>query len=124
MRGGSSGVLGNVSRVIVCRALRPHRTGFRSSNTVAYVERLIQTLQQECLDYFVVFGEQRLNHLVSEMVANYHTERPHQAEDNELLVVRDRKKRTKKSNDPTPIPGVGCRQRLGGLLKHYHRKAA
>jgi hypothetical protein len=33
-------------------------------------ERFIQTLQQECLDYFVVFGEQHMNCVVSEMVAH------------------------------------------------------
>jgi hypothetical protein len=40
--------------------------------------RFIQTLQQECLDYFVVFGEQHMNYVDSEMVAHYHEERPHQ----------------------------------------------
>jgi hypothetical protein len=36
------------------------------------VERFIQTLQQECLDYFVVFGERHMDYLVSEMVAHFH----------------------------------------------------
>jgi hypothetical protein len=33
------------------------------------IERFIPTLQQECLDYFVVFGEKHMNYLVWEMVA-------------------------------------------------------
>ncbi len=40
--------------------LRPHRSVFRSPNTVAYVERFIQTLQQECpelLDDEIEVGE-------------------------------------------------------------------
>ncbi len=99
---------------------------FRSPNTVAYVERFIHTLQQESLDYFVAFGEQHVNHLVPEMLVHYHTKRPHQSKNNELLDVRDGKKRAKKSKDaePSPMSGVGCRQRLGGLLRHYYRKAA
>lgn len=39
-----------------------------AGNTVAFVERFIQTLQHGCLDYFVVFGEKHIHHLVSEMV--------------------------------------------------------
>jgi putative transposase len=33
-------------------------SAFRSPNTNAYVERFIQSLQQECLDHFVVFGKE------------------------------------------------------------------
>lgn len=40
--------------------LRVQKAAFRSPNTVAFVERFIQALQQECLDYFVVFGEEHL----------------------------------------------------------------
>ena len=32
--------------------LRVQKAAFRSPNTVAFVERFIQTLQQECLDYY------------------------------------------------------------------------
>jgi putative transposase len=98
------------------------------------VERFIQTLQQECLDYFIVFGEQHMNHLVSEMVAHYHEERPHQAKDNDPLMPataaesRPKKRKAKtKAKQPVevaPIQEIECRQRLGGLLKHYYRKAA
>lgn len=63
-------------------------TAFRSPNTNAYVERLIQALQQEVLDHFVVFGERHMDLLVSEMVEHYHEERPHQGMDNDLLVAR------------------------------------
>lgn len=47
-------------------------SAYRSPNTNAFVERFIQTLQQECLDYFVVFGQRHLDHLVAEMVTHYH----------------------------------------------------
>jgi transposase InsO family protein len=32
----------------------------RSPNINAFVERFIQTIQQECLDYFIVFGRQHI----------------------------------------------------------------
>ena len=61
--------------------LEVKKAAHRSPNSVAFVERFIQTLQQECLDYFIVFGEQHMNHIVSEMVTHYHEERPHQSLD-------------------------------------------
>ena len=113
--------------------VKVQKAAHRSPNTVAFVERFIQTLQQECLDYFVVFGEQHMNHLVSEMVAHYHEERPHQAKENDPLTLaasEPAKKKTKGRKasapppDAVPIGDIQCSQRLGGLLKHYSRKAA
>ncbi|MBX3449114.1 MAG: integrase core domain-containing protein [Planctomycetaceae bacterium] len=67
-------------------AARAHKAALCSPNTCAFVERFIQTLQQECLDDFVVFGEKHMNHVVSEMVAHYHEERPHQAEESNAFL--------------------------------------
>lgn len=55
--------------VLKTGGVRVQKAAPRSLNTCAFVERFIQTLQQECLDYLVVFGEKHMNHLVSEMVA-------------------------------------------------------
>jgi len=112
--------------------LKVMKAAHRSPNTNAFVERFIQTLQQECLDYFIVFGEQHMDHLVSEMLLHYHEERPHQARDNDPLVQTPRagepKKGKRKKKEPTPdvvpVTQIECRERLGGLLKHYYRKAA
>ncbi len=67
--------------------------------------RFIQTLQQECLDYFVVFGEQHMNYVVSEMVAHYHEERPHQGKKNQELsrALRKAPKRQEKSGTPPDV---------------------
>ena len=95
--------------------LRPTQVAFRSPNCNAYVERFIQTIQQECLDQFVVLGERHLDHLVQEFVDYYHTQRPHQGIGNVLLT----------GVTATESPGgIVCRERLGGLLKHYERRAA
>ncbi len=98
-----------------------------------YVERFIQTLQRECLDYFVVFGERHLNYLVQEMVAHYHEEWPHQGRNNQPLpqagadphkAARKRRKAAEPPPDVVPVSSITCRSRMGGLLKHYSRKAA
>ena len=112
--------------------LEVKQAAHRSPNTVAFVERFIQTLQQECLDYFIVFGKQHMDHLVSEMVAYYHGERPHQSKDNDPLVqatpvASPRKIRRKSEEAPPdviPVSQIKCRQRLGRMLNHYHRKVA
>jgi len=108
--------------------LRVHKSPFRSPNTVAFVERFIQTIEQECLDYFVVFGQQHMDYLCSEFVEHYHAERPHQGKDNELLLPTfQRKGRANAKLEPSdtvPLQDIRCRERLGGLLKHYYREAA
>ncbi|MCB9922254.1 MAG: DDE-type integrase/transposase/recombinase [Planctomycetaceae bacterium] len=104
----------------------------RSPNTNAFVERFIQTLQQEVLDYFIVFGEQHMDHIVSEALAYYHEERPHQAKENVPLAPAKpsksrktgKRKKDQSPPDAVPVSQIECRQRLGGLLKHYSRKAA
>ena len=48
----------------------------------------------------------------------YHAERNHQGKDNVLLFPAATQ--TKNRVDGS----VGCKERLGGLLKYYHREAA
>ena len=97
------------------------RVGPRAPNMNAYAERWVQTLRQECLDHFLVLGAGPLGHLVKEFVAQYNEERPHQAKDNMPLPEAD-------EPEPRilkfPAGAVKCRERLGGLLKHYYRDAA
>lgn len=99
------------------------KTAFRSPNTVAFVERFIQSLQQEVLDYFFVFGQRHMDYLCSEYTEHYHRERPHQSKDNDVLV---KPKPGKQKTDVTTIrqSDIRCKSRLGGLLKHYERTAA
>jgi putative transposase len=99
------------------------KTAFRAPNTNAFVERFIQSVEQECLDHFVIVGEHHFNHLVESWLEYYHTERPHQAKRNELLVPFRQLKKRKLAVKPDELPkrlDVGCRERLGGLLKHYY----
>ena len=89
---------------------------YRSPNLNAYVERFIQSIQVECLDHFLIFGERHFDYLVREYVEHYHTERPHQGRENGLIT----------GEPPPALPDSGkvhCRTRLGGLLKHYYRAA-
>jgi hypothetical protein len=61
-----------------------------------------------------VFGQDHLRHILREYEAHYNEERPHQALGNEPL----------KKGEARTDGEVVCAERLGGLLKHYHPKAA
>jgi transposase InsO family protein len=89
---------------------------YRSPNQNAYVERFVQTIEQECLDKFIVFGREHLDHVCREYVEHYHAERPHQAMENRPLTVT--------GAAPPSTGEIICRERLGGVLRHYQRAAA
>ena len=71
-------------------------------------------IKDECLDRVILFSGCMLHSSLAEFVAHYHSERPHQGLDNELL----RPEPAILRNDG---PVVG-RERLGGLLRFYHRR--
>lgn len=110
------------------RRVKIIRGAYRAPNTNAFVERLIQSIEHECLDRFVVFGEQHLDHLCSEYVAHYHEERPHQSLENipvksQLKRGRPKTLRGRAIEEVFPLTEVQCLQRLGGFLKSYRRRA-
>ncbi|MCD4728921.1 MAG: transposase [Pirellulales bacterium] len=76
--------------------------GPRAPNLNAFIERLIQSLKQEALDHFLVFGKAHFDYIVSEYVAYYHECRPNQGIDNRLLPL-PRGKPTGKDNDTLPL---------------------
>jgi len=85
-----------------------------SPNLNAHVERFNRTIKDEALNRVILFGEAHLRRVVEEFAEFYHEERPHQGIGNRII-------------DGTPGPTSGeihCRERLGGLLKFYHRIAA
>lgn len=91
-----------------------HRVGPAKPNLNAYAERFVQSIQEECLDHFIVLGPKHMDYLVREYVEHYHHERPHQALENAPPL----------SLGPPGDGEVVCGERLGGLLKHFYRKAA
>jgi putative transposase len=87
-----------------------------SPNLNAYAERFVRTIKESCLDRLILFGESSLRKTVSEFVTHYHTERPHQGLNNQLICP---------AADHGRNTGLVQRhQRLGGLLNYYHRAAA
>ena len=78
----------------------------------------MRTIKEECVERIILFGERSLRYALENFIAHYHEERNHQGLENRI---------------PFPAPvshigsrrgPVGCRERLGGLLKSYSRSAA
>jgi hypothetical protein len=68
------------------------------------------------LDRLILIGEGSLHRAAAEFIEHYHRERNHQGLGNQLIVPVP----------PRPIDDgrILSRERLGGLLKYYHRAAA
>jgi len=88
----------------------------RSPNLNAFSERWVRSVKSECLSKLILFGESSLRRALTNFCEHYHAERPHQGKGNVLLFpARDRSQ--------TAHGQVRCKERLGGLLKYYHRAA-
>jgi len=98
--------------------VRPLALPARSPNPNAFAERLVRSVKEECLDRLILFGERSLRHALAEYLAHYHGERNHQGRENQLLFPREAGRRGS-ARGP-----VACRERVGGRLSFYHRRAA
>src|SRR5262245_9866427 len=88
----------------------------KSPNLNAFAARFVRSIKESCLDRLILFGEASLRRAVHEFVAHYHEERNHRGLGNVLIFP---------AGDQMPIHDrIACRERLGGLLKYYHRPAA
>jgi putative transposase len=87
----------------------------RSPNLNAYAERFVRSIKSECLGQIIPLGEGHLRRAVAEYAAHYHVERNHQGLGNRLI---------EEPKGTVATGAVGCRERLGGVLKYYYREAA
>ena len=90
----------------------------RSTNLNAFSERWVKSVKDDCLSKLILSGENSLRSALHDYLVHYHAERNHQGKGNVLLfpTARQAKNRVDES--------VHCKERLGGLLKYYHREAA
>ena len=86
-----------------------------------FIESWIGSLKRECLNAFLCFALGHLDHIV-QTYALYHNEfRPHQGLGNRPIGVQEE---APLNSVGSRVHAVRCRQWLGGLLKHYDRRAA
>src|SRR6202022_2471904 len=89
----------------------------RSPNLNAFAERWVRTVKEECLSKLLLFGEGSLRRALSQFQEHYHTERNHQGKGNVRLFPRAEELAKSRGSS------IECRERLGGLLNKYCRRA-
>ena len=93
----------------------PVRLPPRSPNLHPHAERWGRSVKDEGLSKRILFGEPALRTALRAHVDHFHGERNHQGKGNLLLFPQEEARKT---------GPVRYRERLGGLLKCYHRAVA
>ena len=93
------------------------RIPLKSPKANSFVETWIEGCKRECLNSFICFSLDQLDHILKLWVAHYNTRRPHRGVGmhNEVLDQTFR---------PQLEGRVRCKQQLGGIIKEYYREAA
>ncbi len=98
--------------------VEPLKLPAQSPNLNAYAERWVKSVKEEALSKLILFGEASLRRVLSEYLVHFHAERNHQGKGNVLLFPTATQAKNRVDGS------VACKERLGGLLKYYHRDAA
>jgi len=99
--------------ILKAAGVEPVKLPPRSPDLNPHAERFVRSVKEECLNLLILSSEEQLRYVLSEYLQHYHHERIHQG--------------LHKIIEPQHEGNQGeiiCIERLGGLLKSYHRKAA
>ena len=96
--------------------VEPLKLPSRSPNLNPVAERWVRSVKSETLSRLIVFSEESLRDTLREYLVHFHQERNHQSFENRLLFPRPG------STDDSGK--IATKERLGGLLRFYHRVAA
>ncbi|MBN2139212.1 MAG: transposase [Sedimentisphaerales bacterium] len=100
--------------ILKSSGIEPVKLPARSPNLNCYAERFVKTVKCECLNHLILSSVKQLEYVLEQYSEYYHHERIHQS----LGRIIEPKHSIDKTAD------VVCVERLGGLLKSYHRLAA
>lgn len=99
----------------------PVKTPYQSPIANCFIESWIGSLKRECLNMFFCFSLGQLDHIVQTYALYHNQYRPHQGLGNRPLgVPKDRVRQARQIE----VGQIGCKEWLGGMLKHYYRQAA
>jgi transposase InsO family protein len=108
---------GAFDEVFRSEGIKVIHTPIRAPQANAYAERFVRTVRAECLDWLLILGRRHLETVLRIYTAHYNRERPHRGL---ALLPPD-------STNADPRPSgeeIKRRDRLGGLIREYHRAAA
>jgi hypothetical protein len=100
---------------IIAASLLPRSTATNAASDAKLGDRIYKSIKEECLSKLILFGETSLRRAAAQFETHFHEERPHQGKGNVILFP------SAEENDVSRP--IRCRERLGGLLKYYHREA-
>ena len=85
----------------------------------AHCERFIGSIKRECLDRFLVFGENHLRHILSEYLDYYHHRRPHRGTG---FLPPHFDEATREEVETLELGKLVRHEQLGGVLSWYERE--
>jgi hypothetical protein len=94
--------------------IEPVKLPARSPDLNCYAGRFVKSIRTECLDHLILASLKHLEYVIEQYCKYYHHERIHQGPGRII--------EPKHAIDDTV--DIVCVERLGGLLKSYHRLAA
>jgi len=103
-----------ISKTSVANILRRNELPPRSTDLNPYAERFVKSVKSECLDHLMLASVKQLEYAANQYCEYYHHERIQQSLRRIIEPIH-------KTNEDAEIV---CIERLGGLLKSYHRLAA
>ena len=99
--------------VIRTDGIKVIKTPIQSPQCNSYAERFVLE-SRETLNKMIPLGEHHFRHILKCIETHHNRERPHQGLCNRLIEDAGEK----------ACGGIQCRERLGGMLRYYYRKAA
>ena len=100
--------------ILKSSGIEPVKLPARSPDLNCYVERYVKSVKSERLDYLILSSVTQLEYVLEQYCEYYHHERIHQSL-GRIIEPKHTIEETAK---------IVCIERLGGLLKSYHRLAA
>jgi putative transposase len=101
------------------------KTPFGAPNANAYAERYVLSCKQECLNHLLIFGLNRLQHVIDCYSSYYNEHRPHQGIENRIPSEYNKSNRQQGGgvSSNLSVGHIARKDFLGGLLKSYRRAA-
>jgi len=100
--------------ILQASGIEPIKLPAKSPNLNSIAERFVKTVKYECMNYLILSSAKQLEYTLTQFQQYYHHERIHQS----LGRIIEPKHKTDETSE------IICIERLGGLLKSYHRLAA
>ena len=110
--------------LLASAGIKTVKTPVMAPNANAFVESWVASIKRECLNHFLCFSRSHLDHIVGAYIKFYNEQRPHQGLGNRTLGSKPEIGQPVDDSISANIGRIGCQFELGGLLKHYYRKAA